>query len=196
MHLADPVREVGLHGREPFPAADKGTGVQLAALVEGNGHHRHVGRGLIPVDHRGKDVLGPVTGLEPVQGIGKVGILLLPAHGLQGFGRAAHEVFQPVNGVAADLLGGAVFPSLEDGPAVIAADQDRIVGGAPGIGIGCVAFPEGMLERGAHVAQGLDLGAAEDREAAGGAEMGHPAPDAAIEAQPFLIVSRAHEPPL
>lgn len=36
MHLADPVREVGLHGRELLPAADDGPGVQLAALVEGN----------------------------------------------------------------------------------------------------------------------------------------------------------------
>lgn len=93
MGLAYPFREVGLHGRELFPAADDGAGVQLAALVEGDGHHRHVRGGLIPVDHRGKDVLGPVAGLEPVQGLGEVGVLLLPAHGLQGFGRAADKVF-------------------------------------------------------------------------------------------------------
>lgn len=196
MGLADPFREVGLHGRELFPAADDGAGVQLATLVEGNGHHRHVGCGLVPVDYCGKDVLGPVAGLEPVQSIGEVGILLLPAHGLQGFGRAADEVFQPVNSIAADLLGGAVLPGIEDSLAVVAADQDGVVGGTPGIGIGRVAFPEDVLKRGAHVAQGLDLGAAEDREAARGAEMRHPAPDAAVEAQLFLIVSRAHEPPL
>lgn len=179
MRLAHPVREVGLHGRELFPAADDGAGVQLAALVEGNGHHRHVGRGLVPVDHRGKDVLGPVAGLEPVQGIGEVGILLLPAHGLQGFGRATDEVFQPVHGIAADLLGRALLPGIEDGLAGVAADQDGVVGSAPGVGIGRVAFPEGVLKASTHVAQGLDLGAAEDREAAGRAEMGHPAADAA-----------------
>ena len=192
--FSDPFREVGLHGGELLPAADDGAGVQLAAFVQGDGHHRHVRRGLIPVDHRGEDVLGPVAGLEPVQGIGEVGVLLLPAHGLQGLGRPADEILQPVDGIAADLLGGAVLPGIENSAAGIAADQDGVVGGAPGVGVGRVAFPEGMLEACPHVAHGLDLGTAEDGEAARGGDMEHPATDATVEAQPVLIVSRAHEP--
>lgn len=178
--LSDPFREVGLHGGELFAAADEGAGVQLAAFVQGDGHHRHVGCALIPVDHRGEDVLGPVAGLEPIQGIGEVGVLLLPAHGLQGFGRPADEILQPMDGIAADLLGSAVLPGIEDGAAGVAADQDGVVRGAPDISIGCIAFPEGMLERRAHVAHSLDLGAAEDGEAARGGDMEHPATDAAV----------------
>ena len=181
---------------ELLPAADDGAGVQLAAFVQGNGHHRHVGRGLIAMDHRGEDVRGPVAGLEPVQGISEVGVLLFPAHGLQGFGRATNKILQPVDGIAADLLGGAVLPGIENGAAGIAPDKDGILGGAPGIGIWRVAFPEGMLERGTHVAHGLDLGTAEDGEAARGGDMEHSATDTAVEAKPLLIVSRAHEPTL
>ncbi len=195
--LSDPFREVGLHGRELLPAADEGTGVQLAAFVQGNGHHRHVGRRLIPVDHRGEDVLGPVAGLEPVESIGEIGVLLLPAHGLQSLGRPADEILQPMDGIAADPLGGAVLPGIEDGAAGVAADQDGVVGGAPGIGIGRVAFPEGMLEACPHVAHGLDLGTAEDGEAARGGEMEHPAADAAVRSDPpgiIVIVVRTHEP--
>ena len=146
------------------------------------------------MDHRGEDVLGPVAGLEPIEGIGEVGVLLLPAHSPQGLGRPADEVFQPVYGIAADLLGGAVLPSIEDGAAGLAADQDGVVGGAPMIGIGRVAFPEGMLKACPHVAHGLDLGTAEDGEAARGGDMQHFATDTAVEAKPLLIVSRAHEP--
>ena len=178
-------------------AADDGASVQLAAFVQGNGHHRHVGRRLIPVDHRGEDVFRPMAGFEPVQGIGEVGVLLLPAHGLQGFGGTADEILQPVDGIAADLFGGAVLPGIEDGAAGGAADQDGVVGGAPGISIGRVAFPEGMLERRTHVAHGLDLGAAEDGEAARGGDMEHPATDAAIQSDSSsitVIVSPAHEP--
>ena len=197
MGLSYPFREVGLHGGELLPAADDGASVKLTAFVQGNGHYRHVGRRLIPVDHRGEDVFRPMAGFEPVQGIGKVGVLLLPAHGPQGFGGTADEILQPVDGIAADLFGGAVLPGIEDGAAGVAADQDGVVGGAPGIGIGRVAFPEGMLEACPHVAHGLDLGTTEDGEAARGGDMEHPAADAAVQSDPpgiIVIVSRAHEP--
>ena len=195
--LSDPFREVGLHSGELLSAADNGASVQLAAFVQGNGHHRHVGRRLIPVNYRGEDVFRPMAGFEPVQGIGEVGVLLLPAHGLQGFGGTADEILQPVDGIAADLFGGAVLPGIEDGAAGVAADQDGVVRGAPGIGIGRVAFPKGMLEACPHVAHGLDLGTAEDGEAARGGEMEHPAADAAVRSDPpgiIVIVARTHEP--
>ncbi|CAM3531054.1 hypothetical protein PANO111632_20865 [Paracoccus nototheniae] len=195
MGLPDPFRKVGLHGRELFAAADEGAGVQLAAFVEGDGHHRHVGRGLIPVDHCGKHVLGPVASLEPVEGIGEVGILLFSAHGVQSFGRATNKVLQPMDGIAADLLGGAVLPGIEDGAAGIAAHKDGILRGAPGIGIGRVTFTEGMLERRAHIAHGFDLGAAKDGEAAI-ARLAREAPDGHGEVDALFIVTCAHRPNL
>ena len=51
-----------------------------------------------------------------------------------------------------------------------------------------------MLERSNHVVHRLDLGTTEDGEAASGGDMEHPAADTTVEAQPILIVSRAHEP--
>ena len=82
---------------------------------------------LVAVDDGGEDVLGPMTFLEPVQGIAEVGVLLGPAHGVHGLGAGADEVFQTVDGVDADLLGGALAPGVQDRLAGVGAVEDGVL---------------------------------------------------------------------
>lgn len=183
--------EVGLHGRELLTAADQGAGVQLAVVIQRDGHHRHVWGGLVAVDDGREDVFGPMPGLEPVQRIPEIGVLLIPVHGLQRLGRSADEVFQPMHGIGSDLFRGAGAPGIKDGGAVGPADQNRVVDPAGRIGVRGLAFAKRVLKAGAHVAEGLDLGAAQDRKASawGGLD---PAADGAPETQ-LVIVLEHHE---
>lgn len=89
---------------------------------------------------------------------------------------------KPVDGIAADLR--------DDSAATVAADQDRAVGYAPGIGVGHAAFAKGVLEGRTRIAHGLlvsVMGAAEDDEAAQVGDMEHPATDALIKAKVHIL---------
>ena len=159
---ADLLGEVGLHGGELLAVADEGAGVELAVLVERDGHDGHVRGALVAVDDGGEDVLGPMTFLEPVQGIAEVGVLLGPAHGVHGLGAGADEVLQAVNGIGTDLLGGAVAPGVEDSFAGVGAVEDGVLVPALQVGVEGLTFAEGVLEAGGEIGGLLELGAAED----------------------------------
>lgn len=166
MILAHRLGEVGLHGGELLAVADQGAGVELALLIEGDGHDGHVRGGLVAVNHGGEDVFGPVAFLEPVEGGLEIGVLFGPGHGAHGLGTGADEVFQPVDGVRPDFFGCARFPGVQNIRAGGGAVQDGVVVDAAGIGVRGFPFAEGVLEAGPHVAEVLDLGAAQDGEAA------------------------------
>ena len=121
--------------------------------------------GLVAMDHGREDVLRPVALLQPVQGAAEIAVLVLPAHGMDLFGRSADEVFQRMNGVLADLLGGAGDPGLDDPLAGAGAFQDQVVALAVQIGVRGVAFTEVVAEGCAQMALGLDLGDAQDGKA-------------------------------
>ena len=165
MRLADPFREVGLHGRELAPVPDEGAGVQPAPVIEGDGHDGHVGGGLVAVDHGRQDIFLAVPFFDPVQSPAEVGVLVLAAHGVQRARAAADEVFQPVDCVGPDLLRCTGTPGIENPAAVLGSGKNGVVADAGRICVWGLTFPEGVLEAGPHVAEVLHLGAAQDREA-------------------------------
>ena len=83
--------------------------------------------------------------------------------------------------VGPDLLRRAFAPGLQDAAAVLSPDEDGVMLEPGGIGVRGVAFAEGVLEAGAHVAEGLDLGAAQDRKP----------PEAAILCPPTVRAAQA-----
>lgn len=156
--------KAGLELREVFARSDEAAGVELALVIKRDGHDGHVGCGLVAMDDRRQDVFFAVALFQPGQGISEVLILLLARHCVHFLGRSADEVFEAMNGVFADLLGGTLMPGLEDLSSGLPPCQDRVVDAFSGIGVRGVAFAEGVLEAGPHVAEGLDLGCAQDGE--------------------------------
>ena len=119
--------EIGFHLAQGVLAADKLAGVQLAALIEGDHQRLQVGGGLIAVDDHRQDVMRPMALLQPVQRLLEIGVLFCPAHGLQLFRTAPHEVLQRMYCVLADLLRGAGVPISHDALGIGLAFENRIV---------------------------------------------------------------------
>ena len=165
--LADVAGEVGLHLAKLVLAADQLAGVQLAAGVEGDHQHLHVRGGLVAVHHGRQDVLGTVAVLEPVEGAAEVVVLLVPAHGMDLLGRSADEVLKGMDGVLADLLGGAGVPGFHDALGGAGTLEHQVLAHAGLIGVRGVAFTVVVAQGCAQMPLGLDLAHAEDGEAPG-----------------------------
>src|SRR5690606_3042085 len=88
-------------------------------------------------------------------------------HGLHLLRGTAHEIFQPVNRVRADLLRRPGLPARQHLLARLPAEQDGVVLQARYICIRGFTLAEGVLEAGPHIAEVLDLPDAHDRERPG-----------------------------
>ncbi|KYC34469.1 hypothetical protein WA1_51685 [Scytonema hofmannii PCC 7110] len=165
--LADVAGEVGLHLAKLVLAADQLAGIQLTAGIEGDHQDLHVRGGLVAVHHGRQDVLGTMAVLEPVQGAAEVIVLLVPAHGMNLLGRSADEVLQGMDGVLADLLGGAGVPGFHDALGGAGTLEHQVLGHAGLIGVRGVAFAVVVTKGCAQMSLGLDLAHAEDGEAPG-----------------------------
>lgn len=103
-----------------------------------------------------------MPGLDPVQRLAEIRVLLIPPHLGHPLGTAPDEILQPMDGIAADLLGCPLVPARHHLAGIVSPNQHPVIDKPHRVRIRRLPFPKGMLQARPQIAEGLDLGRAQD----------------------------------